>query len=73
MLLTFEDFCSEDVVFRGCGSSVFAPVFGNMLHLLFSEGILTEDAILTWAEEKARYSLRRHPCCLCILLATPPS
>lgn len=34
MLLTFEDFCAEDAVFRSTGSKAYAPVFSHTLHML---------------------------------------
>lgn len=53
MLLTFEEFCAEDAVFRSTGSKAYGAVFPQTLHVLYDADILSEEAVLAWAEEKA--------------------
>lgn len=45
ILLTFEEVCSE------CHKE-FAPLFSQILQVLYDKDIVSEDAILAWAEEK---------------------
>jgi translation initiation factor eIF-2B subunit epsilon len=64
VLLTMEEFCGEEGVFelpaqlqakqQGSGSSgtAFAPLFANLLQLLYDVDLLDESAINAWAEEK---------------------
>ena len=58
LLLTFEEYCLSDGVFHvdqgerfGHGPA-FVPVFAQMLNALYQSDILSEEAILTWADEK---------------------
>jgi len=52
-LLTLEEFCLEDEVFRGMGGSACVPSFAKILHILYDMDVISEDSILAWAEEKA--------------------
>ena len=64
LLLTMEEFCGEEGVFelppqlqakqQGSGSSgtAFAPLFANLLQLLYDVDLVDESAINAWAEEK---------------------
>jgi hypothetical protein len=64
LLLTMEEFCGEEGVFelpaqlaakqQGSGSSgtAFAPLFANLLQLLYDVDLVEEAAINAWAEEK---------------------
>lgn len=64
LLLTMEEFCGEEGVFQlpphlqghqqGTGSSgaAFAPLFANLLQLLYDVDLVEEAAINAWAEEK---------------------
>ena len=51
-LLTLEEFCLEDEVFRGMGGSACVPSFAKILHILYDMDVISEDSILAWAEEK---------------------
>ena len=55
MLLTFEEFAAEEAVFRGGGGAAFAAsaAFAGTLHLLYDADVLSEEAALAWAAEKA--------------------
>lgn len=64
LLLTMEEFCAEEGAFeppqqqkkqkQGADSSgvAFAPLFANLLQLLYDGDLLEEAAINAWAEEK---------------------
>jgi translation initiation factor eIF-2B subunit epsilon len=64
LLLTMEEFCGEEGVFelpaqlqaqqQGTGSSgtAFAPLFANLLQMLYDVDLVEEAAINSWAEEK---------------------
>lgn len=45
VILKFEEICLES-------ASEFAPLFSQVLHLLYDKDILQEQAILDWADEK---------------------
>ena len=54
LLLTFEEYCSDDGVFsqeNGMGGKC-ANAFCQVLQLLYDCDVISEDAILAWAEEK---------------------
>lgn len=61
LLLTLEEFCSEEGVFESAaaagsdnssGGASFAPLFANLLQLLYDGEIVEEGAITNWAAEK---------------------
>jgi hypothetical protein len=65
LLLTMEEFCAEEGVFEpaadaaaggsgsaACSGAVFAPLFPNLLQLLYDVDVLEEGAITAWAAEK---------------------
>lgn len=63
MLLTLEEFCGEEGVFEqpesadssssgAAGGAVFAPLFANLLQLLYDGEVVEEAAITNWAAEK---------------------
>ncbi len=52
-LLTLEDFCAEEEVFKGMGGSVCTPSFAKILHTLYDMDVISEESVLAWAEEKA--------------------
>ena len=52
MLLTLEEYCSEDEVFRGMGGSLLVPAFAKILHMLYDMDVLSEVSVLSWAREK---------------------
>ena len=52
-LLTLEEFCSEDEVFKGMGGAVCVPSFAKILHMLYDMDVIGEESVLAWAEEKA--------------------
>ena len=52
MLLTLEDYCAEDEVFRGMGGALLVPAFAKILHMLYEMDVLSEVSVLAWAEEK---------------------
>ena len=52
MLLTLEEYCSEDEVFRGMGGSLLVPAFAKILHMLYDMDVLSEVSVLAWAREK---------------------
>ena len=52
MLLTLEDYCAEDEVFRGMGGALLVPAFAKILHMLYAMDVLSEVSVLAWAEEK---------------------
>lgn len=55
LLLTFEEFCSAEGVFEGGGANgaAFAPLFAQVLKMLYDVDIVSEDAFMAWADEKA--------------------
>lgn len=54
MLLTFEEFASEEAVFKASGGSAFAgAAFAATLHALYENEVLSEAAAVAWAAEKA--------------------
>ena len=56
MLLTLEDYCAEDEVFRGMNGGLLVPAFAKILHMLYDVDVLSEVSVLAWAEEKAHAS-----------------
>ncbi|CAG9467533.1 unnamed protein product [Pedinophyceae sp. YPF-701] len=56
LLLTLEEFCSEEGVFSGTGEygAALGGVFQEILQLLYSTDVVSEDALLAWADEKAQ-------------------
>ena len=52
MLLTLEDYCAEDEVFKGMHGALLVPSFAKILHLLYDMDVLSEVSVLAWAEEK---------------------
>ena len=52
MLLTLEDYCAEDEVFKGMGGAHLTPAFAKLLHMLYEMDVLSEVSVLAWAEEK---------------------
>lgn len=60
LLLTLEEFCGEEGVFEqpedssntAAGGATFAPLFANILQLLYDGEIVEEAAITSWADEK---------------------
>ena len=52
MLLTLEDYCSEDEVFRGMGGEKLTPAFAKILHMLYDLDVLSETSVLAWSAEK---------------------
>jgi translation initiation factor eIF-2B subunit epsilon len=52
MLLTLEDYCAEDEVFKGMGGAHLVPAFAKILHMLYEMDVLSEVSVLAWAEEK---------------------
>eukprot|EP00878_Enallax_costatus_P018338 GHUV01019301.1.p1 GENE.GHUV01019301.1~~GHUV01019301.1.p1 ORF type:complete len:732 (+),score=248.43 GHUV01019301.1:153-2348(+) len=63
LLLTLEEFCGEEGVFEqpeaadatssaAAGGAVFAPLFANLLQLLYDGEVVEEAAITNWAAEK---------------------
>ncbi|KAF9594171.1 hypothetical protein IFM89_028828 [Coptis chinensis] len=45
VVIKFEEMCVES-------TKEFAPLFAQILHLLYDKDILSEDAIISWASEK---------------------
>ncbi|PIA29915.1 hypothetical protein AQUCO_05800177v1 [Aquilegia coerulea] len=45
VIMKFEEICLESI-------KEFAPLFAQVLHLLYDKDILSEDAIISWASEK---------------------
>ena len=52
MLLTLEDYCSEEEVFRGMGGEKLTPAFAKILHMLYDLDVLSETSVLAWSAEK---------------------
>ena len=52
-LLTFEEFCLEDEVFKGMGGGACVSSFPKVLHMLYDMDVISEESVLAWAEEKA--------------------
>jgi len=52
-LLTLEEFCLEDEVFRGMGGGACVPSFTKVLHMLYDMDVISEESVIAWAEEKA--------------------
>lgn len=63
LLLTLEEFCGEEGVFEqpeadnsnsstAAGGAAFAPLFANLLQLLYDGEIVEEAAVTSWAAEK---------------------
>mmetsp|Transcript_20134 Transcript_20134/g.32622 ORF Transcript_20134/g.32622 Transcript_20134/m.32622 type:complete len:99 (-) Transcript_20134:216-512(-) len=52
MLLTLEDYCAEDEVFKAMGGACLVPAFAKILHMLYEMDVLSEVSVLAWAEEK---------------------
>ncbi|KAF8069524.1 translation initiation factor eIF-2B subunit epsilon [Scenedesmus sp. PABB004] len=66
LLLTLEEFCSEEGVFEApegggapsgaaaapSGGAAFAPLFANLLQLLYDGEVVEEAAVTSWAAEK---------------------
>ncbi|KAK9827334.1 hypothetical protein WJX81_006406 [Elliptochloris bilobata] len=55
LLLTLEEFCSEEGVFEGSqeGGRHFATIFEKILEMLYDLDLVGEDAFQAWASEKA--------------------
>jgi len=51
-LLTLEEFCGEEGAFKECQGKHIASSFAKILHLLYDSDVLTESAVLAWADEK---------------------
>ncbi|KAF5828895.1 hypothetical protein DUNSADRAFT_16852 [Dunaliella salina] len=54
LLLTFEEYCSLEGVFEAQGENgkAFAEIFEPMLKIIYDAEIVSEEAILAWADEK---------------------
>ena len=52
VLLTLEEFCAEEGAFKDCQGKRVANAFAKILHLLYDADVLSESAILAWADEK---------------------
>ncbi|XRB22198.1 translation initiation factor eIF-2B subunit epsilon [Pseudoscourfieldia marina] len=52
LLLTLEEFCGEEEDFQGMHGALYAPIFPDVLKEMYGADVLTERAILKWAEEK---------------------
>jgi translation initiation factor eIF-2B subunit epsilon len=52
MLLTLEEYCAEEAVFKGMGGAALVPAFAKILHMLYELDVLSEASVLAWAEEK---------------------
>uniref|UniRef100_A0A383VLX2 Translation initiation factor eIF2B subunit epsilon n=1 Tax=Tetradesmus obliquus TaxID=3088 RepID=A0A383VLX2_TETOB len=53
LLLTLEEFCGAEGVFEADSSgTAFAPLFANLLQLLYDGEVVEEAAITSWAAEK---------------------
>eukprot|EP00882_Tetradesmus_deserticola_P016891 GHRQ01018070.1.p2 GENE.GHRQ01018070.1~~GHRQ01018070.1.p2 ORF type:complete len:211 (+),score=112.40 GHRQ01018070.1:1228-1860(+) len=53
LLLTLEEFCGAEGVFEADRSgTAFAPLFANLLQLLYDGEVVEEAAISSWAAEK---------------------
>ena len=50
--MTFEEYCSDDGVFHAEKGSLCAEAFCQVLQLLYDGDVMSEEAILSWAEEK---------------------
>lgn len=58
VLLTLEEFCAGEGDFENSGEKgeSFTPIFPQLLKLMYELDILSENAILSWAEEKEHAS-----------------
>jgi translation initiation factor eIF-2B subunit epsilon len=58
VLLTLEEFCGAEGDFEETGEmgSEFVGIFPQLLQVMYELDILTEDAVLAWAEEKEHAS-----------------
>ena len=52
MLLTLEEFCGSEGFFAKERGAAFAPLFCQVLQVMYDMDILSEEACLTWAGEK---------------------
>ena len=52
LLLTLEEFCGEEEDFQGMHGELYAPIFPHVLKEMYEADVLTDEAILKWAEEK---------------------
>ncbi|KAG2491384.1 hypothetical protein HYH03_010176 [Edaphochlamys debaryana] len=54
LLLTLEEYCSCEGVFEadGSGGAAYAPIFAHILRQLYDSDVVSEEALLTWADEK---------------------
>jgi len=52
LLLTFEEYCSDDGVFHAENGSMCTDAFCQVLQLLYDSDVISEEALLSWAEEK---------------------
>lgn len=54
LLLTMEEFCGDEGDFEGTGErgSAFGTIFPQLLKALYELDIISEEALMQWAEEK---------------------
>merc|ERR1712113_798835 len=52
LLLTFEEMCQEEGVFQNSGGSAYVQVFQHTLKMLYDCDVLSEEGILSWADQK---------------------
>jgi eIF4-gamma/eIF5/eIF2-epsilon len=52
LLLTFEEYCGEEEEFAGERGGAFGAVFPQVLKQLYDGEIVSEEALLCWADEK---------------------
>jgi len=54
LLLTFEEFCSEEGVFEDSGEhgKLFSDIFPQVLQQLYDADVVSEEAFIAWADEK---------------------
>ncbi|GFR46848.1 hypothetical protein Agub_g8488 [Astrephomene gubernaculifera] len=55
LLLTLEEYCNCEGVFEadGGGGAHYAPLFAHILRQLYDTDVVSEEALLAWADEKA--------------------
>ncbi|KAG1674676.1 hypothetical protein FOA52_007200 [Chlamydomonas sp. UWO 241] len=52
LLLTFEEFCGSEGVFEDSQGAAFGAVFPQVLQAMYDADVLSEEALLAWADEK---------------------